>query len=294
MSQLSGLIVANVFDQVEAALAQDESSCDCATQVGVHNLFSQKALSYPLHYLCRQKATPVSTMRAMIAASPPKAFVYRESAGKSTPLHLAIWYQLSAEAILVLLESSQEALVMQDVDGNLPIHLAAALHPDAEQLIAAFVKLRPDAALRRNYKAQTALHCLCTRRDLSVPQLQHLLRAAPNTAAWKDRMGRLPIHHACLHQANLGVLQCLLKAHPKSVNAFDYSGLSPYGIVRRRWKWEATDARVQLLRKDMIQSSPLPVAVRNQIQFKLEDLSASKKCPRHATKQPTPPTMVAQ
>lgn len=215
-------------------------------------------------------------MRAMVESSPPKAFVYRDSVGKSTPLHLAIWYQLSVEAILLLLESSKEALFMQDVDGNLPIHLAAALHPDADRIIVAFLALRPDTALRRNKKAQTPLHSLCTRNDIPVDMLQFLLQAAPNTAGWKDRMGRLPLHHACLHQTNLSVLQTLLLAYSRGVNCFDYSGLNPYGIVRRRWKWEATDERIQLLRKDMIQCSPLPVAVRNQIQFKLEDLGARR------------------
>ena len=75
--------------------------------------------------------------------------------------------------------------------------------------------------------------------------------------------------------SNENVLECLLRAYARGVNVFDHGGLNPYGIVRRRWKWSATDARVRLLRKDMIQSSPLPVAVRNQIQFKLEDLSLS-------------------
>lgn len=272
---LPSLLLDHDFDGAEALLARDP---DCAGEVGVHNLFSQKALSYPLHYLCRQSATPVSTMRAMIEASPPKAFIYRDSAGKSTPLHLAIWYKLPVESILLLLDSSKEALVMQDVDGNLPIHLAAALHPEASRLIIAFLALRPDTALRRNKKAQTPLHSLCTRsgNDISVETLQLVIKAAPNAAGWKDRMGRLPIHHACLHQANLVALECLLRAFPRGVNAFDHSGLNPYGIVRRRWKWEATDARVQLLRKDMIQVSPLPVAVRNQIQFKLEDLCKTR------------------
>lgn len=274
---LPSLLLANDFDGAEVLLARDP---DLADEVRLHNLFSQKALSYPLHYLCRRQATPVSTMRAMINASPPKAFIYRDSAGKSTPLHLAIWYKLSAESILLLLESSKEALVMQDVDGNLPIHLAAALHPEANRLITAFLSLRPDTALRRNNKAQTPLHSLCTRTDMQVDTLQLIIKAAPNAAGWKDRMGRLPVHHACLHQANLPVLECLLRAYPRGVNSFDHSGLNPYGIVRRRWKWESTDERVRLLRRDMILSSRLPVAVRNQIQFKLEDLSAkTRACP---------------
>ena len=273
---LPSLLLANDFEGAESLLAHDP---DCAGDVGIHNLFSQKALSYPLHYLCRRQATPASTMRAMIKASPPKAFVYRDSASKSTPLHLAIWYKLSVESILLLLESSKEALVMQDMDGNLPIHLASALHPEANRLITAFLAIRPDTALRRNAKAQTPLHSLCTRSDVDVDTLSLVIKAAPNASGWKDRMGRLPIHHACLHQASLPVLECLLRAFPRGVNSFDHSGLNPYGIVRRRWKWESTDARVRLLRKDMIQSSRFPVAVRNQIQFKLEDLSSKTRAP---------------
>ena len=269
---LRDLIATNAFDQVEALLTQHP---EAAERLGLYNLFSQKAISYPLHYLCRQSRTPVSTMQTMIRESPPKAFVYRDSAAQSTPLHLACWYKVPADSVLVLLESSREALLMEDMDGNLPLHVAAAFHPEAGRLIEAFLKLRPEAALRRNSKDQTALHSLCTRDGIPLKVLQRLLDADSYAVQQKDRMGRLPIHHACLHQARLEVMECLLQTYPQSVNVHDHAALTPYGIVRRRWHWATKDPRVQLLRKDMIQSSSRTVAVRNQIQFKLEDLSST-------------------
>ena len=274
MRDLKSLILSNDFDAVEKELAHN---ADCAGTVGVFNIFSQKSLGYPLHYLCRKRDTPLSTMRSMINASPPKAFVYRESSYLSTALHLACWYQLSAECILLLLESSKEALLMEDLDGNLPLHIAAALHPQADVLVTAFLTLRPETALRQNAKAQTPLHSLCTREKVPIQLLRRMISTAPNAAGMKDRMGRLPIHHACLqHQAELDVLECLLRAYPRAVRVHDHAALTPYGIARRRWGWPTRDPRVQLLRKDMIQASPLPVAWRNQIQFKLEDWSAKK------------------
>ena len=263
-------IAANDFDRVEDLLAKEPGVAD---HLGMHNLFSQKSISYPLHYLCRQNMTPISTMQAMIRESPPKAFVYRDSVGQSTPLHLACWYKLPVDAVLLLLESSHEALLMEDIDGNLPLHLVAAFHAEADRLIRAFLKSRPETATRRNRKDQTALHALCTRDEIPVDVLERLSDADPKAVQHKDRIGRLPIHHACLHKARLEVIECLLRTHPQSVNVHDHAAMTPYGIVRRRWHWGTKDPRVKLLRKDMIQSNTLPVSVRNQIQFKLEDLS---------------------
>ena len=263
-------IATNDFDRVEDLLAKEPELAD---HLGMHNLFSQKSISYPLHYLCRQSRTPISTMAAMIRESPPKALVYRDSVGRSTPLHLACWYKLPVDAVLLLLKSSHEALLMEDVDGNLPLHLAAAFHPEADRLIGAFLESRPETATRRNRNDQTALHSLCKRDEIPVDVLKRLLDADPKAVHYKDRMGRLPIHHACLQKARFEVMECLLLMHPQSVNVHDHAAMTPYGIVRRRWHWGTKDPRVKLLRKDMIQSNTLPVSVRNQIQFKLEDLS---------------------
>uniref|UniRef100_A0A7S3L5K1 Uncharacterized protein n=1 Tax=Amphora coffeiformis TaxID=265554 RepID=A0A7S3L5K1_9STRA len=265
---LKELIAANTFDHVETFLNLGEA----VGRLGLYNLFSQKAISYPLHYLCRQSRTPVSTMQSMIRESPPKAFVYWDSAGQSTPLHLACWYKLPVDTILLLLESSQEALLMEDIDGNLPLHLAAAFHPEADRLIEAFLKARPETAKRRNGKNQMALHSLCTREDIPIQVLKRLLEADSKAAQLNDRMGRLPIHHACLQKARIEVMECLLQTYPQSVNVHDHAALTPYGIVRRRWHWTPKDPRVQLLRKDMIQSSSPAVAVRNQIQFQARGL----------------------
>jgi hypothetical protein len=271
---LKSLIAAADFAKVEAHLA---SFPDEAGELGRFNLFSEKSKSYPLHYLCRRKDVPLSTMRAMLKVTPWKALVYPDSVAKSTPLHLACWYKLPSDAIMLLLEENKQSLTMKDIEGNLPVHLAAALHPEAARLVAAFLALRPDTALSLNDKSQTPLHSLCTRDEIPVHVLESLLAAGPTAASRKDRMGRLPLHHACLHQASYPVLERLLEAHPKGVKEFDHGALTPYGIVRRRWHWNASDARLQLLRKDMLQTSRrcLPVVVKNHIQFTLEDWSGS-------------------
>lgn len=263
-------IMENDFAQVEQLLTSDNSST--ADKADWFNLFSQNSLAFPLHYLCRQRHVPLSTVKAMITASPPKAFVYRDSVGLSTPLHLAIWYKLPVDVILELLQASREATLMQDVDGNLPIHLAAALHPDADRLVPALLALQPLTVKKGNAKLQTPLHSLCTRPDISLAVLKDMVAVAPNAVGLKDRMGRLPIHHACLQQADLDVLQCLVEAYPQGVNVTDHAALTPYGIVRRRWNWSNADPRVRLLRKGMITNSRLPVALRNKLQFKLEDM----------------------
>jgi ankyrin repeat protein len=273
---IKSFIANGEFSKVERALADDGDAS--AGEVGEYNLFSQKSRGYPLHYLCRTREAPLSTMKAMIAASPPKAFVYRDSVGQSTPLHLAIWYALPVDVIQPLLKASVEALWIQDIDGNLPIHLASALHPEADRLVPALLALQPRTASRRNGKSQTALHNLCTRTDIPIKVLKELIRTDPQPASFQDRMGRLPLHHACLHQADVAVMECLVQAYPPGVNLSDHSASTPYGIVRRRWHWDCTDVRVRLLRKDMIQSSSFPVAMRNKIQFKLEDLSSRKRC----------------
>ena len=287
---LKELISQGEFARVEQLLTTNGG---CADQVEAYNLFSQKSQSYPLHYLCRKKETPLSTMKAMMEASPAKAFVYRDSVGLSTPLHLAIWYSLPVDVILLLMEASREAVLIQDVDGNLPIHLASALHPEADRLVPALLELHPATALVRNSKGQTPLHCLCTlhHHHLPIKVLKDLIAVGPRATTLKDRMGRLPLHHACLQQADLSIMECLVRAHPASVNVSDHSALTPYGIVRRRWQCTNTDPRVQLLRKGMVQSSCLPVAIRNKIQFKLEDLSTKK---RSIAVRPCPVTVMGQ
>lgn len=174
MSILQDLIVAGQYEQVEERLAYHPQE---ARTIGLYNLFSQKSRCYPIHYICRRQNVPQSTMRALLNASPVEAFVFRESATWSTPLHVACWYQLPASTLALLVHRQPRALHLIDRDGSLPVHLTASLHPEASKLVPIFLGFYPETATRQNRKEQTPLKLLKARKDLAV-LVEDILRQA--------------------------------------------------------------------------------------------------------------------
>ena len=128
-----------------------------------YNLFSCKSEAYPLHYLCRSKTCPASTIRTVIQAA-PQALTYQDPVWKSTPLHLACYNGLSLHCILEIIKANPQSLTMADLDGNLPVHVAVT-NADP-QIVLALWDAHPTGAKTR--KGNTVLHLAVSRSDASA------------------------------------------------------------------------------------------------------------------------------
>jgi hypothetical protein len=174
-------IAADSYDEVEEQLALHPEE---AQALGQYNLFSQKSQALPLHYLCRRRKANVSVMRAMIEASPADALIHQDSSSKSTPLHVACWYQLNPDVIIFLVERNKQALLVPDAYGNLPVHLVASFHPQAPELVTLFLSYFPETAAYENGKEQTAVHQLKWRKDVDTKLQKDVLRAYPQKSKY--------------------------------------------------------------------------------------------------------------
>jgi hypothetical protein len=181
---LGDLIAADRYAEVEEWLTLDPED---ARALGQYNLFSQKSQALPLHYLCRRSNATISVMQSMIDASPADALIHQDSSTKSTPLHVACWYQLNPDVILFLAERNKQALLIPDAYGNLPVHLVASVHPQAAELVTLFLEYFPESASYENDKEQTAVHQLRWRKDVDPKLQKAVLRAYPQQSKYQLR-----------------------------------------------------------------------------------------------------------
>lgn len=256
-SPLVALIRHADYTGIEQRLEASPSDADARLPL---NLFREKALAYPLHYLCKQKRVPTSTLKLMAQAA-PDALDHTDSVYQSRPLHVACWHGLPLAAIELLLDSDpevDETLRHPDVNGNLPLHLAAFLSPD--DVLMRLLKAYPQAALVRNAKGQTPLHCACERSTIDPEVFQVLVQTAPQAVRQRDVSGRLPIHLCCISgpMEPIAVYETLLQSHPESINDRDrVSHLHPYAMLRNRHRLGPEDSRIQLLRLYRQRVAPL-------------------------------------
>mmetsp|Transcript_16411 Transcript_16411/g.33856 ORF Transcript_16411/g.33856 Transcript_16411/m.33856 type:complete len:228 (-) Transcript_16411:201-884(-) len=126
-----------------------------------YNIFSAKSEAYPLHYLCHTtRNCPVSTLRAFIQAA-PKALIHQDPVWKSTPLHFACSNRLSVACVRELIQACPQALAVPDVDGKLPVHVAAT-HAEPEVVMELW-NAHPTNQV--THKGQTVLHLAVVRSD---------------------------------------------------------------------------------------------------------------------------------
>lgn len=263
------LIKAQDWRAVEVRLAKSPEEASVRSPA---NLFRSNSLCYPLHYLCKKPKAPLSTMQALIKAA-PVATSSMDAGTKSLPIHIACWYGQPLESVRALLGANMASLTVADKDSrNLPLHVAASLaSPDVVQLL---LQTDPRTASKLNKKKQTPLHCACMRRDISVEVLTKLIEISPTSAACLDWLNRCPVHDACMQQADVTVLERLLKAFPGGVLLWDKHLLTPYGILRTRFRLQTRDPAVVLIRKYMQKQNPALIRFRNTLQFLVEDVKA--------------------
>ncbi len=207
------------------------------------NLYSRKIKSYPLHYLCKKKNVPIDLLRAVVSAAPAATSI-SDPIFASLPIHIACCHDLPLPAIQILIGSYPDCLMTPDHNGNLPIHLACSMSSPA--IVKHLVAQTTLALETLNKKRQTPLHMACSRYDVSLEVIQHLLQAYPLACQVQDWFHRFPLHHACMWKADPLVLDELLPCYPEAMSMRDRQGRTPYGVLRMRA--ERSDPDLQLLR----------------------------------------------
>jgi ankyrin repeat protein len=183
---------------------------------GIVSLNSGKT---PLHVLCQQNPTTVEdaeSIKRLLVASPNAATLTDQDAS-STPLHLvcrgtrAIHFPI-VEALVC---AAPEALLIQDVNGYLPLHHALENGADSD-VVRCLLDVEKRAAFLQTRKHDTALSLACT-ANKSVEAVKILLEANPAATLQPNDYGFLPIHCSCrAYQAQCMIVRELLRACPQA------------------------------------------------------------------------------
>ena len=121
-------------------------------------------------------------------------------------------------------------------------------------LIAALVKVNPDAATHKLITGKTPLHLWCSdlRRtsrgvgfDDDVEVVRTILSARPEAATIPDADGWLPLHSACASgsAASVSIFRLLISAYPKSVLVRNKGGVTPLAMLWDRSALNEEDGR---------------------------------------------------
>jgi len=153
--------------------------------------------------------------------------------------------------------------------GNLPLHAVfynAFFSSSKRAAIAEMIiRANPQSVLMTNYDGRTPLHTNCTQHCNYEPVVA-LLRAAPQTAKWKDKNNELPLHLACRSQKTPNKsIRALFHAYPDGILCKNGQGLTPLEIAKASRVMEQRKAsRVALLTSLEAQFSKAKKSRENQ------------------------------
>ncbi|GAX11302.1 hypothetical protein FisN_15Lh231 [Fistulifera solaris] len=183
---------------------------------GIVSLISGKT---PLHILCQQNPTTaedVESIKRLLVAAPNAATLTDQDAS-STPLHLVCRGARTIHFPIVgaLVRAAAEALLIQDVNGYLPLHHALENGADSD-VVRCLLDVEKRAAILQTRKHDTALSLACT-ANKSVEAVKILLEANPAATLQPNDYGFLPIHCSCrAYQAQCMIVRELLYACPQA------------------------------------------------------------------------------
>ncbi|KAG7356140.1 ankyrin repeat domain protein [Nitzschia inconspicua] len=86
---------------------------------------------------------------------------------------------------------------------------------------------RSAAAYFRGQGDASPLHLICKINNPPTDVVNEIVEAAPETVAWVDNHGWLPLHHACANGASTDVLKILTNAYPEGKTAQDNNSRTP-------------------------------------------------------------------
>lgn len=137
----------------------------------------------------------------------------------NTPIHLCAG-NASTDSIGVmraLIKTAPRALVIQNVEGDTPLHLAVSCPSTPLDCISMLLKDGPEACSMQDCNGGTPLHTAIA-NDASDVIIQKILNCAPNIATVVDNEGLLPLHYVgAFLRPHCITVEKIISAFPKAI-----------------------------------------------------------------------------
>jgi ankyrin repeat protein len=152
------------------------------------------------------------------------------------------------EVVQCLADKCPDALLIKNIDGYLPVHLAAQR---ASLVVVQYLAdMCPDALLVKDSSGRHPLPVAVAYKVLEA--FQCLTNKQPNALLVKDGDGRLLLHIAAAQHASLAMFQCLADKCPDACSPRTQMGGFHCTLLHstHRWRWSnalQTSAPVQCL-----------------------------------------------
>lgn len=199
----------------------------------------------PLHW-ASQRHTTADVLDALLEGVHKEAAALQNKEGK-LPLHIAA---ASGHRVAVekLLKVYPDGAMVADQDGALPLHLAAKKDPHIAELI---IEVRPESVEVADGSGMLPLH-YCTMQGpfSSVELTEKIIDMYPRAASIQDSNGMLPLHWLAMRGANLPSVRLLLAAYPEGGSMMDRWGRTPAWIAYKRRKDRDRYEIVELMELD--------------------------------------------
>jgi hypothetical protein len=121
-----------------------------------------------------------------------------------------------------------ESIFAKNINGDLPLHLAAANNPNA-QVINMLISAFPEGLTMKTNAGHLPIH-LAVGVNASAEVTNVLLSAYPEGISIQDNKGNLPIHLAIVKHASAKVVMLLLLAYPNGIAVTNNYGYLPLHI----------------------------------------------------------------
>eukprot|EP00588_Corethron_pennatum_P024551 CAMPEP_0194317548 /NCGR_PEP_ID=MMETSP0171-20130528/14290_1 /TAXON_ID=218684 /ORGANISM="Corethron pennatum, Strain L29A3" /LENGTH=1191 /DNA_ID=CAMNT_0039074193 /DNA_START=158 /DNA_END=3729 /DNA_ORIENTATION=+ len=162
-----------------------------------------------VHILARQKATVPESIMSKIIAMRPKSAAYADDRG-CLPLHYAAAFGNKPQIIRILLNAYPDGARTRNIQGNCPLHLAAALGDYGKESFFLLLQAHPQAIKGHNQHFQTPLHLACSKGGQSRQIVQRILTLAKRLGCdmlTNDADGQSPLHLAIKSRAPFDVIE---------------------------------------------------------------------------------------
>ena len=174
----------------------------------------------------------------------PESLLIQNNNGDS-PLHVAAAaYEGGVEMFKVLIESYSKGVTMQNNNGYLPLHVAV-INDKCTEVIKLLLDEYRGSSKVTDENGELPLHTAC-KCGSSQEIIRILLTAYAKGAKVTNEDGRLPLHLACKHENNIEVIKMLLNEYPGGAKVNDNQGWLPLHIVCA-WRTELNLHALNLL-----------------------------------------------
>ena len=197
----------------------------------------------PIHTLCLNKdlddTNSLDILRFMLNIDPTLPREVGDTDGY-LPIHNAVMYK-STTFCKELINACPESLRIELHDG-LPIHIACTYgdRVDTADTIQLMLELDPELINAEDSDGWLPIHYAAV--GGGTKSIELLLKYDPDAAPKEANGSRwLPLHLACINNANLSSIQALYDAYPEAIFASDRRRRTPLDIARSNKNQEVID-----------------------------------------------------